>query len=790
MVEAEWEQPPFSSRPARAEGRASRDHHRHSRLAAAALSVAIVLGCIVAATGLGIGTERSLQSVRDAVHEHSASGRLALIEIDAKSLEHLDHWPWPRSLYVQAIHRLEAAGATAIAFDVDFSSRSVAVQDRNFAKGIAEAKVPIILSTFRQPGTSKGGDLVESQPLSMFRHNAQLAGVNISADTDALIRRYPFGTVTGGISRPSIGAILSGGAGRIDEEFAIDGAIDPASIPRWSFLDLIEGRVPPDKLHGRAVLIGATAIELGDRYAVPRHGVIPGPVIQLLAAETLAAGSSPVDRGPAVPLLAAIIGVFVAAQQRGRARKSVALGVALGLVTLLPLATELAHWGSFEIVPAIAALSAGFAVLAIGSMAATLRAARLTDPASGLLNRQGFSAHADDGDVKTVVALRIANYSEAAGVVGQEHAAEMIKRVVDRLRTAGIEEVFRLQDDVLAWTCALAASEAVVGQIEGIFAVLRSPVEAGGRQIELRCRFGLSCEPAASIDILADRALLAADHAVETGLRLVVHDDALGQSQDWRLLLAGELDHALVGGDIWVAYQPKLNLRSGRIDEAEALVRWTHPQRGAIPPDAFIPALEESGRILDLTLFVLRRALKDARMWVAAGTPIRVAVNVSALLTIDTEFLAALETVIASDPLAPQLLTLEVTESAALSDPARAIATLERVAKHGIKLSIDDYGTGQSTLTYLKQLPAREIKIDKSFILGLAHDTSDQAMVRSTIALAHELGYTVVAEGIETQATLDLLCAMGCDNGQGWHIGKPVTAAAFETAFVAQKAAA
>jgi diguanylate cyclase len=235
----------------------------------------------------------------------------------------------------------------------------------------------------------------------------------------------------------------------------------------------------------------------------------------------------------------------------------------------------------------------------------------------------------------------------------------------------------------------------------------------------------------------------------------------------------------MAAGEIWVAYQPKLDIRSGRVKGAEALVRWRHPTRGAIPPDHFIPALEENGRVIDLTLYVLERALADQRDWRAAGIDIGVAVNVSAVLPADPEFVERVEAVLQRYPDQAGALTLEVTESATMLDPTRAVAALETLAALGVQLSIDDYGTGQSTLSYLKRLPAREIKIDKGFVLALESSRADQAMVRSTIELAHELGFRVVAEGVETQSVLDLLAGYGCDIGQGWHIGRPTPNAEF-----------
>ncbi|WP_304560326.1 putative bifunctional diguanylate cyclase/phosphodiesterase [Sphingomonas immobilis] len=735
-----------------------------------------------------MGFEQQLHSARDAIRMRPASGHFVLVQIDPRSLAKLNRWPWPRGYHAQAIEMLERAGADGIAFDVDFSSRSDPAGDRKLAKAIATAKVPILLPTFRQFSAQTGGGTYENLPIPALREKALLAAVNIDADEDGMVRRYPFGVTTANTPRPSIGAMLAASAGRSDTDFAIDGAIDPATIPSISFVDLVEGRIPAGALRGKTALIGATAIELGDRYPVPRYGVIPGPTIQLLAAETLTDGSSPVDRGMMLPLLGAVA-VLAFCARLGRRGKGLAIsGAALSLL-LVPLALEAMHLGTVDITPALCALFVGTILALTLSFYSSFQHARTVDQATGLQNRRGFEDALKSAPPRAVIAMRIESYRDTAGVLGQERAAELIQRIVDRVDPTGNGAICRLEESVLAWASQDDDAAACVEQVEGIIALLRSPLEVAGRKIELRSAFGLADVGTMSPSKLVDRAILAADQAGELGKEWQLYDDEIDRQLDWRLSLASELNEALAAGDIWVAYQPKMAIASGQVTAAEALVRWQHPQRGAILPDAFIPALEASGRILDLTLFVLGRAVADAASWAAAGTPINVAVNVSALLATDVKFLTAVRAMVADGSIDPSLLTLEVTESATMADPQRAITALEQLAALGIGLSIDDYGTGQSTLTYLKRLPAKEIKIDKSFVLGLADNRSDQVMVRSTIELAHELGYKVVAEGVETQSILDVLTAAGCDYAQGWHIGRPIRASDFEMKFCARLAA-
>ena len=198
-----------------------------------------------------------------------------------------------------------------------------------------------------------------------------------------------------------------------------------------------------------------------------------------------------------------------------------------------------------------------------------------------------------------------------------------------------------------------------------------------------------------------------------------------------------------------------------------------------MPPDHFIPVIEAAGRIRELTLFVLERALADLATWHSGGNDLGIAVNISTPLLDDLQFADDVAAIITASGVNPARLTLEITESAALANPERAVAAMERLVALGLRLSIDDYGTGQSTLSYLKRLPASEIKIDKSFITDLVDTRNDQILVRSTIDLAHELGFKVVAEGIEDAACMALLATMGCDTAQGWHIGKPVAADLF-----------
>ena len=236
--------------------------------------------------------------------------------------------------------------------------------------------------------------------------------------------------------------------------------------------------------------------------------------------------------------------------------------------------------------------------------------------------------------------------------------------------------------------------------------------------------------------------------------------------------MLSQLDDAIIKGEVWVAYQPKLELATNQIIGVEALARWTHPEKGPISPIEFIGAAEQHDRIEKLTDFILDEAVSAVASAAHQGRPLSLAVNLSARLLSDSKLPQRVAECLARHGLPASQLTLELTETAALSGSGQAIEMLGRLRESGVKISIDDYGTGLSTLDYLKKIPAGEIKIDQSFIKTLRDHRSDRVMVQTTIALAHSLGRIVVAEGVEDRETLDLLTTMGCDVAQGFIIGR------------------
>lgn len=741
-----------------------------------ALPIVAVLAALVSAgalSGVFRTTENRLGEVTFSLFGHEASGQVHVVEMDAASMAAIRRWPWSRAHFAEVVRNLDAAGARSISFDIDFSSSADSAGDADFAAAIAAARAPVALPTFGQAAGFGDNRQLDALPIPILRERAQLASVSVAPDPDGYVRRLPFGTVTNATARPSLAATVAGRSGTVGTEFPVDFAIDPATIPRHSFIAVERGVFPRGSLQGKDVIIGATAIELGDRYAVPNHGVIAGVVIQALGAETLMHGV-PVTGSWFVPLLFAALAAFAILAARRRHTLAVRTGGAVLVLTAGWLGARLGLQLWVEIVPALALVLAAGAIRNLVLAHRFAEARRQLDADSGLPNRRALEARDPRLADRFVIAAQIDDFDALKLAIEGDSLGALLRRIAERLKVAsGTEAIYRSEERTLVWLSQLAIDE-LESQLGGLRALMRSPFELGGRRLGVSLTFGVAdadmADPAA-------HAAHAASQAKRAGKFWRLHTVEAGEAVSAQLSLLGDLDDALKNGGIAVLHQPKLNLATRRIDAVEALVRWNHPERGLLPPDCFIPLFEERGRLDELTLAVIAQALADAQAWRARGLHIGVAINISAALLTAESFETRAMALVARSGLPAGQVTFEVTESAQFEDTDLAIAALERFRAAGIRISLDDYGTGQSALNYLKLLPLSELKIDRMFVAQAHVDKGDAMLVRSTVQLAHELGLKVVAEGIEERACLEFLAGIGCDYAQGYFVGRPLAAA-------------
>lgn len=723
--------------------------------------------------------EQALHNARDSINAKSASGRVHIIEIDAKSLAGLDRWPWPRAHHAKLIDELDKAGVEQIVFDVDFSSYSNPEQDLALASAISKAEGKVVLATFRQPqSTGEAEADLENLPIPILRKKAFLGSVNVRPDADGQVNAYPFGTVTDSTPRPSLGALLADASGPVNEEFKIDQSIDIASIPRHSFIDILQGQVDPRELKGKKVIIGATAIEIGDRYATARFGVIPGVVVQAMAAETLIAGTVLPELGPLPMLAFTLIAVLLALRwtdKRGTSGVAPALLIALSIL-LFPLMAERYSIAHLDVTPALLLLAGSMAAQYVTRTTRQISVERQIDTDTALPNLTAWQGRADRKGNYTVIVAEIANFGEIVATLDHAESIKLVRAVADRLElSSGPGELYRIGRERFCWRTEMLDSDDIESAVEASAAMFNAAIPVCGRSIRATLCFGIATGDISDAQGLANQATLAAKRAGELGKRVVWHNESLAEVTDQTLFILSEFEEALITGQISVLYQPKYGLAQDCVTGAEALVRWEHPSKGMVSPSLFVPLLEQQNLMEALTLFVLRQVVEDVERWNSVRYPMGCAINISASLLANAAFAERAVAIIRSSGVDPSLLTIELTETAALSSQEMAASSLNQFKQLGTHLSIDDYGTGQSTLTYLKSFSADEIKIDQSFVKLIATDNANKIMVRSSIEMAHALGMKVVAEGVEDITALNVLREFGCDTIQGWLIGKPVS---------------
>jgi diguanylate cyclase (GGDEF)-like protein len=420
----------------------------------------------------------------------------------------------------------------------------------------------------------------------------------------------------------------------------------------------------------------------------------------------------------------------------------------------------------------------------------------LCDELTGLPNRRGLekqlAAVLASGRGATVVVLDLDRFKDINDTLGHRTGDGLLKMVAGRLAGSVPDDatVARLAADEFAVLLARseeAATAPVVAMIRDAFA---RPYQLDDLQVTVEASLGLASAGTASpqTDLLrqADIAMFAAK-ARRTGVE--VYRPELEVGGPARLTVLTDLRAALTRGELVVHFQPKVSLRDGTVLGAEALVRWNHPTRGFIRPDDFIPVAEHSGLITPLTFAVLRQALDACAGWRRSGRPIGVAVNISPRSLLDPAFVDEVARAIAAVEVPAGAVTLEITESSLMDDPERSVAALHRLRSLGVQLSIDDLGTGYSSLAYLQRLPAAEVKIDRSFLQSGPDDDEAMTVVGAVVDLGHRLGRVVVAEGVEDEETWRMLQRRGCDAAQGYWLARPLPAADFDSWLAAHRPA-
>jgi diguanylate cyclase len=757
-------------------------------------SAALVCACLVLVFVHLVGglapLENSLAAGRAQFVQRAPSGALIVVEIDTASLRAANTWPWPRERFATAIQNLQAAGATLIGFDIDFSASSNDAGDAALRAAIEAKPGTIVLPTFMQRGAGE-----KNTPLASLSRTAVFGSVNVQLDSDGRVRRYQRGYDHEEHYHASMAAVLSGAPYGETAPFLIDYGIRSAQIETIGFEDVYRGTFDADRVRGKVILVGAEALELGDEFSTPIQPAMPGVLIHALAYESLVQGRTLLEINGGIVLGLGLLALFLLWPRTGPLnlhRLFVRHAAVLSAALLGPLALQAVAPISADLGPVFLAQALCVAMSLhreldrraaeiVRQREAHLSFVALHDPETQLPNRRAMldelmrrlDSQSAAGGVVGVIALGIDRFPILRGAIGYSNANRLIQGFSWHVgECSGQASVFHISTSVLGVVLTASGEEEARRMCTEALSKLDTSVLLNGLGIDVSVHAGsaVASVGSATAENLLEQTTLALDQARLQGRRHVHYDAEKADDPKLRFALISDVGRGLARRDFALLYQAKASVRDQAIVGAEALMRWRHPTYGEIPPQQFIPIAEETGCIDELTRWALEQAIEDQAVLLAQGVDKIISINISARSLADADFCAFAIGVVQR---AGAGICFEITETAVIRDPQVAMASIAAFRAAGIQISLDDYGSGLSALSYLKQIEADELKLDKSLICDL--NTRDRLILKSTIDLAHGLGMSVVAEGVEDEATLAVLSALGCDKVQGYLIARPGT---------------
>lgn len=702
---------------------------------------------------------------RNWVRQRPADGKVVVVGLDDATFDRLG-LNYSEKYDAKVIDALAAAGAKRIYFDRSYTDIYDQAGSRELVAALKRNRGKVYFGVIRnQDRFNKKSINIGPNPL--YLPNVRLASLNGWGTPFSLSAELSYADEHNGLVAPSISAsIANRHAGSVDR-YRPDYSILASTVPTISFVDIIGGRADLGKVKGHDVIIGPNTLRLNDHHQIIGQGFVPGVYFHAIGAQTLREGSPRVVSW-LVPYALALLLAAVTLFTKKRNHAVALYGFALLLSLVAPLITD-SLFVRVDYLPAMLL----YAIVAYRSHTfKAISTARHENSDSNLPNLAALRAdNAATG--KPLAALLIKNYEKILAAYPNLDVDELIGTIARPIRLTEQNAAIFHEDNTLYWPLPAIEVSQLSEHVEGLRKLL-STIVVGANSIDLDFAIGIDAHYDYPVGRRINEAKIAASVAATHGLTHSISATNKDTDEQWRLSMMSELDQAITTGAIALVYQPQLDIASNRIIGAEALVRWNHPTKGQIPPNDFIPQAEAANRIERLTYHVLALAVQDMAAIIKAHPDFKVAINVSTkMLSLSDLYQRSVE--IASDHAFPlSALKLEITETAAITANPAAAQNLALFTGSGVNISIDDYGTGHATLEYLRAIPFTELKIDKQFITGLCDSNRDRLLVRSTIALAHQLGRTVTAEGIEDAKTLDVLRSLRCDRAQGFYIAKPL----------------
>jgi EAL domain-containing protein (putative c-di-GMP-specific phosphodiesterase class I) len=681
------------------------------------------------------------------------------------------------------IDRLDAAGSGAIFLDAPQTAGADAAGDAALKAALSRAgrRATLVLRSHVSPALKRSlpqvlrshvsPALMRSVPQAMrFRGPAETP-IAISAwDVNFLgyAERTDAGFAQGKAVIPAVAAVAD--RTQRGRHLYPDLRFDPRSVPVVDARAVLQGKVADRVIAGRQIFVTSTST---DNDMVLRYygiGEVPAALVDIAGLQARGQGRA-IELGW-VPLLAMFaIAMVIGRDARGYRAKLAIYGGMVGLIAILPGVLR----ENALIIGVGPTLAAMLLYAPLRSLQKWRNRVQLTSSASGLPNIAAMAAAGITG-AQDVVAVTISQYEQILATLPRELHGECARQIARRLALgAGDRPVFDNDNGYFVWLEETRTLDTLVEHLDGLRALFSVPLVIAGHVLDTTLHFGIDRNGDAKALCRIQSALGSANEAHAKGKLYEEFGEQRLAESPWELSLHARIDEGLRNGNIWLALQPQYDFRTHRISGAEALIRWTDPDRGAIPPDAFILQAERAGRIEAITYWVLEQSIEMLAQINRVSAPFQISVNLSARMVDHPALVHRIADIVRASGLENcGLITFEVTETFSMANREQAKHNLAALRSMGFRLSIDDFGTGQAGLAYLAEIPSDEIKLDRRFIQPLTTDQRERLIVESVIGLAHAMGQVVVAEGIEDIVTLEALRRMGCDLAQGFHIGRPM----------------
>jgi EAL domain-containing protein (putative c-di-GMP-specific phosphodiesterase class I) len=711
----------------------------------------ILLGAVSGALTLTLPLEDAYRVGRAFLRVQPAPQDVVLIALDDATLDALGGMP-TRINDSKLMDDLVAAGVDRIVWDRAHADPQSPAADAAFESALQRHKGKVWLGMI--PAIETPFHSVPAiMPLARFRDDAPIASM-ASAQSPLGGFVTPTEVNRGNITYPALATVLSGYEGEL-RYVRPDLAINPRTVPQHSYFDVLQGRVSGEHFKGKRVIIADAFFLSSDFVKHPVFGRLPGGLVPVAGAHTLKRGT-PIDLAWYPAMLLAGLAILLQARARGRS-SAVNWIVVLGLMGTALLLDDTRM--SIDIMPAL--LSIGVAAVGQRRVSKKYLSGDIDAMTTTAISSDRPSADRD------VYALKIANLAELSEEWSARETGEFVNTLIAYVKDPGEVDDVAFERDVLVWLAPRMEPGELELHADGLALMLKTAISHDWQSSNGAPALGIDTNHDLPVALRIKKAMQAADEAGTRGVRFIINDAAHLEARNNRLELIRVLEKGLRDRDITVAYQPKVDLASRRIVGAETLIRW-RPDGGAfVNPQELVLAAEAADRINELTRVVMEIALVEAKQAIALDPRFKLAVNMSAKSLSDTHLLFDIMTQLGRLDFPPENLTLELTETAKLEDH-RIAPQIAALKARGIGLSIDDFGTGQSNLEYIEKLPSSELKIDKRFVQHMATSEESRAVVRATIEIAHSLGKLVVAEGVEDEAVLAELLALGCDQAQGY----------------------